>query len=49
MNWNLHHTKHFSAEHLQKVNKRDLPEDLHCEPHCMQRGARDKRRTRSVV
>jgi len=49
MNWNFKHNKHFSAEHLQKVNKQELPEDLHCKTACVEQGARDKRRTRSVV
>ncbi|MCA9913450.1 MAG: hypothetical protein KC496_08870 [Anaerolineae bacterium] len=49
MNWTFTSNKHFSSEHLQKVNKRELPEDFTCLTNCTRKGARGKRRTRSII
>ena len=45
MNWSMQSHKHYSAEHLHKVDKRHLGQNVEKEVLPIQKGSRNKHRT----
>jgi hypothetical protein len=49
MNWSMQSNKHLSAEHLHKVDKQHLGQNVEKEFLPTQKGSRNKRRTRFLL